>query len=189
MAELLHLRNTYDVFRDGTASIQSGTTFVRQMGVKNSPYTSSPADASEMNVHIVANFDAIAHTETLEFPHTGTWFEYYSGRIISVTGATVNETLRPGEYRLYTDVQLRDPVTSVEDHDEDVVSVYPNPTRDELFVDGESKSVTLYSVDGRSVNMIKTAEGIWNIAELPRGLYILKIQGSESIKQVKIIKQ
>ena len=137
------------------------------MGLKNSLYTSSPADASEMNVQIVANFDAIAHTEAIEFPHTGTWFEYYSGHVISVTGATANETLRPGEYRLYTDVQLRDPVTSVEDQEEEFVSVYPNPTRDELFVDGETVSVSLYSVDGRRVNMLKTAEGIWNIAELP----------------------
>lgn len=189
MAELIQLRNTYDVFRDGTAIVQSGTTFVRQIGLKNSPYTSSPADASEMNVQIVANFDAIAHTETLEFPHTGVWFEYYSGRVISVTGATASETLRPGEYRMYTDVQLRDPVTSVEGQDEEVVSVYPNPTRDELYIDSESVSVTLYSVDGRRVNMLKTANGTWSIAELPRGLYILKIQDSERIKQVKIIKQ
>ena len=190
LADLIELRITYDVFRDGTASIQSGTTFVRQMSLKNSPYTSTPADASEMNVQIVANFDAIAHSETLSFPHTGTWFEYYSGHVVSVSGATISETLRPGEYRMYTDIQLRDPVTSVEGEGEAVFSVYPNPVLDELFIDGhDAATVTFYSVDGRQVDISKGADGIWSVANLPKGLYIMRIQNSETIKQVKIIKQ
>jgi hypothetical protein len=160
------------------------------MSLKNLPYTSSPADASEMNVQIVANFDAIAHTETLEFPHTGVWHEYYSGRVISVTGATVSETLRPGEYRLYTDVQLRDPVTGVEGEGGQVFPVYPNPVVDERYIGGdEAVTVTLYSVDGRRVDMPKRTDGIWSMVNLPKGLYILKIQNSETIKQVKILKQ
>ena len=190
MADLINLRNNHDVFRDGTASVQSGTRFVRQISLKNFPYTSSPADASEMNVQIIANFDAIAHTETLEFPHTGTWFEYYSGRVISVMGTSISETLRPGEYRMYTDVQLRDPVTSVAEEGESTFSVYPNPVEDAIYISGsETLSVSLYSVDGRQVNFSRRADGIWSMAEVPKGLYILKLQTNEHIKHVKIIKQ
>ena len=190
VAELIRLRNTYDVFTDGVARIQPGTRFVRQIGLKNSPYTASPADASEMNIQIIANFDAIAHTETLEFPHIGTWFEYYSGRVLSVTGATVSETLRPGEYRMYTDVQLRDPVTSVAEEGGTLHSVYPNPVIDDLYIEGSSPiSISLYSMEGKRVNISKRAEGVWSLAGIPRGLYILQVRSNEGIKQVKIIKE
>ena len=113
IAELLELRNTYKVFTDGVATIQSGTSFVKQISLKNSPYTTSPADANQMNVHIVANFDVIAKGATIEFQHPGAWFDYYSGQAISVSGASHNLTLKPGEYKLFTDYALKEPVTSV----------------------------------------------------------------------------
>ena len=190
MADLIRLRNTYDVFTVGTANVQSGTTFVRQISLKNSPFTDSPADASEMDVQIVVNFDAIAYTENVTFPHTGTWFECYSGRVISVTAATVSETLRPGECRMYTDIQLRDPVTGIAEEGETRFSVYPNLAEDAIYIDGSAAlSVSLYAIDGRQVSLQKRHEGVLSLAAVPKGLYILKLRSTEGIQQVKIIKR
>ncbi len=190
IAELLQLRNTYDVFTDGTATVQSGTSFVRQIGIRNSPYTPSPADASEMNVQIVVNFDAIAHTIPLEFPHDGAWFEYYTGHPIAVSGSLVNATLKPGEFRLYTDIALKGPVTSVEEELFDKFTVYPNPVTDELYIEYKDPiSFTLYTIDGRPVKIQNRSHNSWSLDGLPKGMYVLQVQDGEGVKQVKIIKR
>ena len=191
IAELLELRNTYKVFTDGIATIQSGTSFVKQISLKNSPYTTSPADASQMNVHIVANFDVIAKGATIEFQHPGAWFDYYSGQAISVTGATHNLTLKPGEYKLFTDYALKEPVTSVSpEMHHDGITLYPNPVENELFADEEAvKSLTLYTTEGKQVAVLIRSETSWSLAGLPKGLYIVKVESRAGVKYSKIIKR
>jgi 1,4-alpha-glucan branching enzyme len=191
IAELLELRNTYKVFTDGVATIQSGTSFVKQISLKNSPYTGSPADASEMNVHVVANFDVIAKGATIEFQHPGAWFDYYSGQAISVTGATHSLTLKPGEYKLFTDYALKEPVTSVlSEISNDGINLYPNPVENELFAnEGAIKSLTLYTTEGKQVAVLVRSETSWSLAGLPKGLYIVKVESKQGVKYSKIIKR
>jgi hypothetical protein len=157
------------------------------MSLKNSSYAINPVDAFEMNVQIVASFDAIAHTETLSFPHAGTWFECYASCVVSVSGTTIGEKPRPSEYRVYTDIPLSDPVTSVEGEGEAVFSVSPNPVRDEFYIGGDKAvSASLYSVDGR-LDISKRPDSIRSVGSLFKGLCILKIHNSETVKQVKIL--
>ena len=191
IAELLELRNTYKVFTDGIATIQSGTSFVKQISLKNSPYTTSPADANQMNVHIVANFDVIAKGATIEFQHPGAWFDYYSGEAISVSGASHNLTLKPGEYKLFTDYALKEPVTSVlSEMHHDGINLYPNPVENELFTDEATvKSLTLYTTEGKQVAVLKRSDTSWSLAGLPKGLYIVKVESRGGVKYSKIIKR
>jgi glycosidase len=191
IAELLELRNTYKVFTEGIATIQSGTSFVKQISLKNSPYTTSPADANQMNVHVVANFDVIAKGATIEFQHPGAWFDYYSGEAISVSGTSHNLTLRPGEYKLYTDYALKEPVTNVlsENHDNEI-NLYPNPIENELFTDeGSVRSLTIYTAEGKQVAVLKRSETSWDLSGLPNGLYIVKVECRRGVKHAKIIKR
>ena len=191
IAELLELRNTYKVFTDGVATIQSGTSFVKQISLQNVPYTLSPADASQMNVHIVANFDVIAKGATIEFLHPGAWFDYYSGQAISVSGRTHNLTLKPGEYKLFTDYALKEPVTSVSSEmHHDGINLYPNPVENELFTDEATvKSLTIYTTEGKQVAVLKRSDTSWSLAGLPKGLYIVKVESRGGVKYSKIIKR
>ncbi len=79
------------------------------------------------------------------------------------------------------------------------LSVFPNPTNDELNITlnqmGGSVELTLIDHLGkvvRSENQ-KTVNGIfdgkWNISELPAGVYILSINDGTSQQNVKVIKQ
>jgi hypothetical protein len=191
IAELLELRNTYKVFTDGVATIQSGTSFVKQISLQNSPYTISPADASQMNVHVVANFDVIAKGATIEFLHPGAWFDYYSGQAISVSSRTHNLTLKPGEYKLFTDYALKEPVTSVSlEMHHNGINLYPNPVENELFTDEATvKSLTIYTTEGKQVAILKRSDTSWSLAGLPKGLYIVKVESRGGVKYSKIIKR
>ncbi|WP_276374910.1 alpha-amylase family glycosyl hydrolase [Chryseolinea sp. H1M3-3] len=190
VAELIRMRNAYDVFTSGTVTIQPGTSLVKQIGIKNSPYTSSPADATEMNVQLAVNFDVTEKATPVQFAHPGTWYEYYTAETIYVTGASYNLTLAPGEYKLYTDYPLKDPVTSVEDEMTFDFMPYPNPVRDEMFVDDNRiTSIKLYTPEGKELPITKNSSRSWNLAEYPTGLYIIKITTHAGVMQTKIIKR
>jgi hypothetical protein len=53
------------------------------------------------SVVIVGNFDIVEQDVTLDFPHTGIWFEYFTEKKLKVTGESANMRLKPGEYRMY----------------------------------------------------------------------------------------
>lgn len=190
VAELLHLRKTYPVFTEGEALIQDGSSFVKQMILKNTPFTNTPADASQMNVTMVVNFDVIAHTSSVELPHTGTWFEFYTGQVISVSGGSHSMTLRPGEYRLYTDVPLKDPVTGIEQESHHSFLVYPNPVADDLSIgDVHIEKVQLYTPGGKAISLRKNSDATWSTLGVAPGFYIVQIETRQGVRRSKIIKQ
>lgn len=190
IAELMKLRNTYPVFTVGTADIQDGDSFVKQIRLKNTPYTDSPTDGSQMNVTIVTNFDVIAHTVMLEFVHAGTWFEYYSGQPVAATGTSVSVTLRPGEYRLYTDVSIKDPVTGIAETFDGAFSLYPNPVTDHFTVNADDiQQLTLYTLEGKELVVHQPSASTWSLLGLPAGMYIVKVQSRRGVMQTKLIKQ
>jgi hypothetical protein len=191
VAELLNLRKTYPVFTKGAATIQEGTSFVKQISLKNNPYTNSPTDASQMNVAMIANFDVIGHTSPLEVPHPGAWFEFYSGQTISVSGNSYSMTLRPGEYRLYTDVPLKDEVTATEEDDAgEKFVVYPNPVQEEFTIqDATVEKIKIYTVEGKEIFLKKHSDATWSTHGLAAGFYILQMENRQGVQRVKIIKQ
>jgi hypothetical protein len=189
-AELFRLRNTYPVFTSGEALIEAGSSFVKQISLKNIPYVTSPADANQMNVVMIANFDVIAHTESLELLHPGMWFEFYSGQTISVSGTSSSMTLKPGEYRLYTDFPLKDPITGVEADVSSDFIIHPNPVQEDFIIDSEHRTkVKLYTLEGKEVFPKKRSDTTWSMAGFAPGFYIVEIVTQQNIKRAKIIKR
>ncbi len=130
-AALLHLRKNYDVFETSDFQLNLGNGQVRSI------YLNSPA----MNVAVVANVGVTNTTATATFQHTGTWYEYYSGSTLEVTGATTQIPLGPGEYRLYLDqfvplpAGLNPTPTAEASGPLNEIHVYPNPAHDWFLVD------------------------------------------------------
>lgn len=55
-----------------------------------------------MDVMIVGNFGVAENTMTADFPYSGEWHDYVTGRSESFTESTVTFTLAPSEFRIYT---------------------------------------------------------------------------------------
>ncbi|MDP3352250.1 MAG: alpha-amylase family glycosyl hydrolase [Flavobacteriaceae bacterium] len=78
---------------------------------------------TSMDVVIVGNFDVTTKAINPQFTKTGTWYEYFTGEIRTVSNTTATIDLKPGEYRLYSTVKIADPFgTASEDNDGDGVS-------------------------------------------------------------------
>ncbi|WP_379963190.1 T9SS type A sorting domain-containing protein [Epilithonimonas sp. UC225_85] len=72
------------------------------------------------------------------------------------------------------------------------MQVYPNPVKDSFKINNPEKmkidTVEITDVSGRLVKIIKGSEE-YNVSDLPKGTYILKIKSSELTKITKLIKQ
>ncbi|MEZ4942117.1 MAG: alpha-amylase family glycosyl hydrolase [Saprospiraceae bacterium] len=171
-AALLHLRTTQDVFETSDFQLNLGSGQVKSI------YLNSPG----MNAVVMANVGVTATNATMNFQHTGTWYEYYTGNTLDVTNAATDINLGPGEYRLYLDQFVPVPnglnTTSAAAVDGPVndLEVYPNPVRDQFFVDFTLREkspvrVAVYDLTGREV------AAVWS-GELPVGMQQFQVDAT-----------
>ncbi|PCJ81051.1 MAG: alpha-amylase [Bacteroidetes bacterium] len=64
------------------------------------------------NAVLIGNFDVVPLNIVPGFPHTGTWYDYFSGAITTVSDLTTPMSFSPGEWHLYLDTQLPTPDTN-----------------------------------------------------------------------------
>lgn len=62
---------------------------------------------SDNMVEVAANFDVVASTATINFPATGTYYDYMTGARINVPSASYSIILNPGEYHIYSSSPLQ----------------------------------------------------------------------------------
>ena len=149
---------------------------------------------SDMDVVVLGNFDIFPREIAPNFTRTGTWYEFFRGTALDVTGGNQNTpiSLLQGEYRLYTSKQVARPdfLTGTEDQYTDetgevLFDVYPNPFRDRAVVEfgGDERyqphRVELINATGALVRMINTPAGISEAeidsSDLAAGVYYLKV--------------
>lgn len=192
VSDLLRLRNTYSVFRQGTAAISGGNTLKKQLIVKNEPYTEAPQDASEMNAVVAVNFELTQQSLTITFPHQGKWYEYYSGQEYSVSAASQDISFAPGQYRLFTDVRISDKViTGIEENAASSIQLFPNPAENHIQIDyrGLIRSVSAYSMQGSKKVLSRISATTWDVSALPSGLYVLAMETESGVMKTKILKK
>ncbi|MGC5746861.1 T9SS type A sorting domain-containing protein [Chryseobacterium sp. NFX27] len=72
------------------------------------------------------------------------------------------------------------------------IQVYPNPVKDNFKINNPEKikisSVEIIGLSGKHIRTLNGAEE-YNVSDLPKGNYILKIKNSELTKVTKLIKQ
>jgi len=192
ISNLLSLRKNYSVFTTtGVAQITSGSSsLVQQMTLKNTPYTSTPTDSTQMNVQVAANLDVASQQVSIIFPHAGTWYDYYNNNT-PVTGSLVALTMAPGDYKLYTDVPIKGThsVTEVKNLFDVQINLYPNPTLGQLHVDTDESIIDLrvMSVTGALLTPYRVDDTSWDFSSLSPGLYIVEVRTEHGQSRKKLM--
>ena len=191
--DLLRLRANFDLFTEGSVMISEENSLIKQIVLKNNPYTETPATTGEMNALLIANFDVIEKSVSANFPHAGTWYDYYgNGTPLEVQGVT-SITLRPGGYKIYTDVPIESTViTSLTESRKIAVSSFPNPVSDQLFIQSDNGSVLevfSFTNYGVPVPMKRVSDNEWDVRHLPAGLFISEVRTSSGVYRLKFIKR
>jgi 1,4-alpha-glucan branching enzyme len=192
-ADLIRLRNTHSVFTNGGATVSTGSGLIKQVALKNKPYNAAPTSSAQMNVVAVSNFDIVNQSASVNFPHTGTWYDYYAlGETLSVSASPFALALVPGQYKIYTDVKIESPViTAVENTIELSVELYPNPTSAMLKIDAGNatiESLALVSTQGVRSSPSRIDSNSWEVGGFSTGMYVVEIKTDKSLIRKKIIK-
>lgn len=183
---MLRLRNQYPVFTAGTETrALAGTT--KSLQLVNGSH----------HVTVIGNFGVAATNISAPFQHSGTWYEFFTGNQLTVNATNLSLVLQPGEYRLYSDIQLPafdDLATDVSDPIEQVegIKLYPNPASSNIRIEAETKieHLQIYSLDGRVVRQLQPKNTAVNVAisDLNEGMYLIQIRTSNGMTTEKFIK-
>jgi 1,4-alpha-glucan branching enzyme len=193
VADLNRLRNTYDIFTSGAATITAGASLTKQIILKNVPYTAAPTTPNDMNAVVAANFDVVPKSVVVEFPHTGLWYDYYADGSVNVTAST-SIFLEPGEAKIFTDVAIGPPqiITDTEGLHASEISVFPNPAGNYLTIQTGNSTihhVSAYTIQGKLLPVRNEEGSLWDVSNLPAGIFILQVRTTGNSYKVKVIKR
>lgn len=147
-------------------------------------------------VEIVGNFDVADNGYTLNFPSTGTWYEFFRGDSITITNTSLPLTLKAGEYRLYSNKKLTGfasiPTTikHLTGYSENMM--YPNPFSSNLFINDYTKikQLKILNEQGKTMWLSQNlTSNFIDTSDLPAGVYIISIQEKNGEERfVKLVK-
>ena len=108
MANIINLRTQYpSVFQTNNHNqADLNTGYLKHFHLSPSGATLRAESMVNFYVTIIGNFDVVAQNITPYFQRTGAWYDYLSGQTINVANTTDQIFLQPGEYHIYTGIQL-----------------------------------------------------------------------------------
>lgn len=164
-----------------------------------------------MTVFVLGNFDVKVQATQADFPKTGKWYDYFTGRDIDVADTKTALALQPGEFHIYTTEKLPTPeagltpypvagtVTGLESPATGIL-LYPNPATDAAILELDNSyrgpvTLQLGTALGQQVHtqtVQKTGPQLRqpiNLQQLPTGLYWLRIRQGDRQTVKKIIRR
>jgi glycosidase len=170
------VNNNFNVFKNGN-TVWTNTGAARSINIRH----------ENMDVTIVGNFSTATQTINPNFSKVGTWYDYFSGTPVTISNATANISLAPGQFNIYTTVPQELPAANLitsakEDNTRFEFSLYPNPTQEKLFFvwegSPEALFIEVHDLMGRQINVFieEFAEKTYqlNTSFLKQGIYLIK---------------
>ncbi|MDX5419859.1 MAG: T9SS type A sorting domain-containing protein [Hymenobacteraceae bacterium] len=198
-AELIKLKLTEPAFSTEDFDLQLGNQVKRII-----------LSHASMDVYIVGNFDTKTQLVKSGFPKAGTWYDYFSGREISLNNPDEDIQLQPGEFHIYTTKKLQTPqaglvpwqdivLSAEEELAGERVQVYPNPMQEATVLDLEGDyrgpvQVKLIDMTGRQLQNVRFLKNQQSQKEpvrlqrVPSGIYYLQVEQGDKKTTHKMMK-
>lgn len=143
----------------------------------------------------------------LSFPNEGTWYNYFTGEEINITGNSRTFRLRANQFLLFTNQKLpmplgeilEDPITSIRPENVDLsgFKLYPVPTNDRINVIApEAVNQFRYRIIDVKGTVLKEGSHIVvddilqvDVKDFNAGLYIFEINDNRQVLRKRFIKQ
>lgn len=190
---LMKLKTDYDITKTSnySHSLADGKKYIR-------------LSSDDLNAIVVGNFEIGSRSISPGFQHTGWWYDYITGDSLNVENQLMNIILKAGEYRVYLDEKIGDPViiSGIDDPKGivDEYQLFPNPTHSDLNIsitltETQDLEVSLYTSEGMLIKSKRleqrTGKGTihFTLDDIPNGLYYISISGKNLRLTDRFIKQ
>jgi len=193
-SQLIRLKLNYPVF--STSDYSTDLTGVTKSIVLRS---------AGLKAVVVGNFGVTGTIAAVNFPATGTYYDYFSTATLNVTNTAQSISLNPGEYHIYTSAFISGITTQPTPPKNALdIKIFPNPSPGESAVEitsttaGDSK-IEIFSMTGQLMTskMIRlqpnttttTGLGELGLSSSEPGIYLMRVeQGTKLVSQKLIIK-
>ncbi len=184
--KLIKLKKQENIFRTNNFTMNVANT----SGLKTIHLTDDAVSPNVKHVTIIGNFGVTTQSIDPDFQQTGSWYDLLNNNnTINVTNVNSTLSLLPGEFKIYGSSQV---TLAVGDFDlADIVTLYPNPVKDEFKINSNANKVAIYDISGRLIKLFKgdfTENKSYNISELNPAIYLVRIDSDQGILTKKIIK-
>nr|WP_299202103.1 SBBP repeat-containing protein [uncultured Brumimicrobium sp.] len=112
------------------------------------------------------------------FQNSGNFDQVNGGEILTSSGG----------YDLYI-LKLENPSASMTKNKQKLLSIYPNPSKGKLHINGNYKSAEIYDLNGKKLFSFDNQSTEINISQFNKGLYIMKVISTDGISTFKIVKE
>lgn len=112
------------------------------------------------------------------FQNSGNFDQINGGEILTSSGG----------YDLYI-LKLENPSASMTKNKQKLLSIYPNPSKGKLHINGNYKSAEIYDLNGKKLFSFDNQSTEINISQFNKGLYIMKVFSTDGISTFKIVKE
>ncbi len=196
-AALIHLKQNYSVF--ATDNFGYSTDNILKSFHLNS---------DSMNVTIIGNFDIIDHVIDPAFQHDGEWYDFFTGKALSVINIHKPLALKPGEFHIFIDktVDFPEPglvpfslsgLTSKNDtYNNPNIKVFPNPSGGIFRMEFPNN----FPVSGASIHVsdllgkniyempLVSSQATVDLSPYPNGMYFIQVEGNIETFSLPVIK-
>jgi polyhydroxybutyrate depolymerase len=112
---------------------------------------------------------------------------------VGVTNNDFNASKKIWQFFLQYDINGRMEANSVSDLTAEKISIFPNPTKDKLVIQGLSQTLitancNVFSIDGKQCSVRLTENNSLDVSDLENGVYFLRIKTKEGAATVQFVK-
>lgn len=193
-AEIIKLRTSQEIFKTTDFQIDLAGLLKR---------------TSINKMVIIANTDVQVVSVANLFPNTGKWYDYFTGNAMNVDDLTFKFSFQAGQFHIFTNYALPKPeanlvpwtlsnVLANEEEPNQSFKVYPNPSKDFIYIEipvltKGSISLKINDVNGRNISESELMAGqkVYpiDIQKLTQGTYFLNAEQGEKRLVKKIVKE
>jgi glycosidase len=157
------------------------------------------------NICVIGNFDVVQQTGSVTFQNSGTWYNYLTGETFSATGNSQSITLQPGEYRVYVNRNVTNPIITAAPAlptpaSSFTAKVFPQPAAGPSWLEialPRSGNVQAQLIDANGVVVRTVADrrfvsGTHRLAleeslrGLPVGTYWIRLQSPDGVRTLRL---
>ncbi len=169
-------------------------------------------NSADLDVTVIGNFGVSQSGAIMKMQHIGTWYDYFTGNPIEILDVNQQTILAPGEYHIYTSVQLDKPdiVSDVENINKNNgktanLKAFPNPAQTSMSIDfnleetAKNAEISIFNLGGQKVatlhkgQMSKGEQHFeWNLnnsqgQKVASGAYLLKMESDKVNENLVLI--
>ncbi|MCT2408343.1 alpha-amylase family glycosyl hydrolase [Chryseobacterium antibioticum] len=182
-AKIINIRNSHQVFKSKTYTIESNNLTNDPEGLITRIYVYDNAISGMKNVVVLANYTTSAQNVVPYFPYAGQWQNLMDNTISNFASTTAPIMLQPGEFRIFGNYAGALSTSDVNAANKLSLQIADNPVKNGLvkliYHKAKNGEIAIFDMDGKKLDSFKLNQenGTYELkVGYPPGTYLVHLR-------------